>query len=453
MKHVPSEESPKYSAKFLRQRKFLLVLPALVLPFLIFLLWSIGLVGEVKAANKTAQQHKGLNMELPAAAPAKDSNWNKMKYYEQADKDSARLKNLLKNDPYRKMDMLTERERVAADTVLASAKTNGNFRYSYDPYPKEKLQDHNEERVYKKLAALNKELETASAKDQQPVKKNDSNTQPVVNINPDVERLEAMMKAMQQAPEEDTELKQLNDLLEKVMDVQHPQRMEDKIRQQSEQNKRQVYSVQQKREDIISVLEGKKDWQKALQNELPDTTIQQVQAIFNRNRFYSLEEDATQINTDNAIPAVVHEAQTLITGSTVKLRLLEDVFIAGVRVAKDQFIYGTATLNGERLQVSITSIRSSNTILPVALSVYDSDGLAGIYIPGAIPRDVAKRSATQSAQGLGAINSLDPSLGAQVAGAGIQAAQNLLTKNVKLVKVHVKAGYQVLIKDDNQKNK
>jgi hypothetical protein len=46
---------------------------------------------------------------------------------------------------------------------------------------------------------------------------------------------------------------------------------------------------------------------------------------------------------------------------------------------------------------------------------------------------------------------MDPSLGAQAASAGIQAAKTLISKKVKLVKVTVKAGYQVLLRDNNQK--
>ena len=83
------------------------------------------------------------------------------------------------------------------------------------------------------------------------------------------------------------------------------------------------------------------------------------------------------------------------------------------------------------------------------LSVYDLDGMEGIYIPGAITRDVAKGSADRALQGI--INTLGPSLGAQAASAGIEAAKTLLTKKVKQVKVTVKAGYQVLLKDDGQK--
>src|SRR5690606_34709983 len=133
----------------------------------------------------------------------------------------------------------------------------------------------------------------------------------------------------------------------------------------------------------------------------------------------------------NAISAVIHQDQVLVNGSTVKLRLTQDVTIGGVHIPKDNFLFGVASLSGERLGVKINSIRYGESLFPVELTVYDMDGLGGIYIPGAITRDVAKESAARSTQGIG-LTSLDPSLGAQAAGAGIEAARTLFNKKVKL---------------------
>ena len=150
------------------------------------------------------------------------------------------------------------------------------------------------------------------------------------------------------------------------------------------------------------------------------------------------------------IEAVIHETQTLVNGSTVKLRLVNDIYINGVLIPKNNFVFGIARLNGERLEIKISSIRYQNSLFPVELQVYDIDGIDGIYIPGAITRDVAKESADRSIQGIG-YTTLDPSIGAQAAGAGIEAAKTLFTKKVKLIKVTVKADYQVLLKEDNNK--
>uniref|UniRef100_UPI0013D45FFD conjugative transposon protein TraM n=1 Tax=Escherichia coli TaxID=562 RepID=UPI0013D45FFD len=78
----------------------------------------------------------------------------------------------------------------------------------------------------------------------------------------------------------------------------------------------------------------------------------------------------------------------------------------------------------------------------------DMDGLPGIHIPGAITRDVAKQSADSGLQ-LMELTSVDPSLKAQAAAAGISSVKSLMSRKVKQVKVLVKAGYRVLLKDKN----
>jgi conjugative transposon TraM protein len=166
-------------------------------------------------------------------------------------------------------------------------------------------------------------------------------------------------------------------------------------------------------------------------------------------RFYGLnDENNLNPQAQNSIQAVVHESQTIISGSVIKLRLLNDITVNGNLIPKDDFVFGIAKLNGERLTIEINSISYNNSIYPVNLEVYDLDGLPGIYVPGAITRDVTKQSANSSIQSMG-ISSLDPSLGVQAATAGINAAKDLLSKKIKMIRVTVKAGYQVLLKDDN----
>jgi len=66
-------------------------------------------------------------------------------------------------------------------------------------------------------------------------------------------------------------------------------------------------------------------------------------------------------------------------------------------------------------------------------------------------RDVAKQSTEQSLQNI-ELTTLDPSIAVQAANTGIQAAKSRLAKKVKLVKVTLKAGYKVLLKDNNKSN-
>ena len=165
--------------------------------------------------------------------------------------------------------------------------------------------------------------------------------------------------------------------------------------------------------------------------------------------FYSIDEPR-QAQYTNAVQAVVAETQTVVNGSTVKMVLAQDIFINGDKIPRGTYIYGTATLKGERLGLEVISLRHGQSLFPVELTVYDLDGLPGIYIPGAINRDVAKASADRSVQTLG-VTTLSDSWGAQAAGVGIEAAKGLFSRKVKLVKVTLKAGYGVLLKDEKQK--
>ena len=101
--------------------------------------------------------------------------------------------------------------------------------------------------------------------------------------------------------------------------------------------------------------------------------------------------------------------------------------------------------------VAIHTVRDIGNILPVDLTVYDLDGMSGIFVPGAISRDVAKQSSNDAVQSLG-MTSFDQTVGAQAAGAGIQAAKTLIGKKVRLIKVTVMSGYRVLLRNADTSN-
>jgi len=74
------------------------------------------------------------------------------------------------------------------------------------------------------------------------------------------------------------------------------------------------------------------------------------------------------------------------------------------------------------------------------------DGLQGIRIPDGLGRQVARQSADQGVGGLN-LMTYDPSLGGQMAGAGIQVAKSFLGRRIRTLRVKVPAGYQVLLRD------
>jgi len=148
----------------------------------------------------------------------------------------------------------------------------------------------------------------------------------------------------------------------------------------------------------------------------------------------------------NAISAVVADNQVLVAGMTVALRITDSVRLNGSVLKPGQMVYGTVSVNGDRMLVHIGALRYDRTLYSTDLLAYDLDGIAGIHIPGVLSRDVAKESADQGVSSLNVLN-VDPSLGAQAASAGIQTVKTFASRKVRQVRVSLPAGYQLLLRD------
>jgi conjugative transposon TraM protein len=162
------------------------------------------------------------------------------------------------------------------------------------------------------------------------------------------------------------------------------------------------------------------------------------------NGFHTLGESGATPNV-NSVPAVIHSDQVVEAGSTVKLRLLQDVQLEGHLIPRNSFLYGTCSLAGNRLTIAATSVQYQGNLLPVSLKAFDIDGNEGLNIPGSIDRDALKQGAAQGVSSADMLT-MSPSLGAQAAGIAIQTGKALTGRKIKTVKIHLKANYQLLLK-------
>ncbi|HXD77601.1 MAG TPA: conjugative transposon protein TraM [Puia sp.] len=151
-------------------------------------------------------------------------------------------------------------------------------------------------------------------------------------------------------------------------------------------------------------------------------------------------------STANAIPAVVPENETLVNGTSLPLRLTDPVRLHGVVIAAGTWVYGTVNFRNDRMTVDIRSVRVGNNLYPTDLQVYDLDGMPGIHIPIRLSQEVIRQSAGESVAGVDVLTP-DASWQAQAANAGVQAGKNLLGRRVRQVRVTVRAGYAVLLRN------
>ena len=151
----------------------------------------------------------------------------------------------------------------------------------------------------------------------------------------------------------------------------------------------------------------------------------------------------------NTIAACIHQDQTLTDGQAVKLRLLEPMQAGNIVVPKNTLVAGTAKVQGERLDILVSSIEYAGNIIPVELAVFDTDGQKGLSIPSSMEQEAFNEAMANIGSGLGTSISFARSAGQQVAmdvtRGLLQGTSGYLAKKFRTVKVKLKAGYKVML--------
>ena len=168
-----------------------------------------------------------------------------------------------------------------------------------------------------------------------------------------------------------------------------------------------------------------------------------------RNRSFNTAVGITTVSDRNTIPAYVYGTQSVTDGQAVRLRLLEPMAVADRIIPRNAVVVGAAKIQGERLAIEITSLEHDGTVIPVELEVYDTDGQPGIFIPNSMEMNAVREVAANMGGSLGSSINISTNAGAQLAsdlGKGlIQGTSQYIAKKMRTVKVHLKAGYRVML--------
>ena len=157
------------------------------------------------------------------------------------------------------------------------------------------------------------------------------------------------------------------------------------------------------------------------------------------------------------IQAIIDEDIKAVDGSRVRLRLLDDVEIDGKTVRRGTYLYATVSgFSSGRVKGSINSILVNDALVKVSLSLYDTDGLEGLYVPESQFRETGKDVASSAMSGNLSINT--GGYGNSLAQWGMQAVQNAyqktsnaISKAIRKNKVKLKYGTFVYLVNGNQK--
>ena len=173
-----------------------------------------------------------------------------------------------------------------------------------------------------------------------------------------------------------------------------------------------------------------------------------------RNMAFNTAVGIVSALNKNTISACIYGNQTVTDGQKVQLRLLERMRVGDIIIPANAVVTGSARITGERLGISITSIEYAGSIYPVKLSVYDTDGQQGIFIPGSMELNAAKEVAANMGTSMGSSINISSDAKAQLAsdlGKGlIQGTSQYIAKKMRTVKVNLKANYRVMLYAEKQ---
>ena len=156
----------------------------------------------------------------------------------------------------------------------------------------------------------------------------------------------------------------------------------------------------------------------------------------------------------NTISACIYADQTLVFGQDegeqyVALRILEEMRAGSVILPRNSIVSGVTRLQSGRVGLQITSVEHRGCIIPVELTAYDTDGQPGINVPGSAEISALKEVAANAGGSLGTGVSFTQNAGQQVAmdltKGLMQGGSQYLSKKIRTVKVHLKAGYRLFL--------
>jgi conjugative transposon TraM protein len=175
------------------------------------------------------------------------------------------------------------------------------------------------------------------------------------------------------------------------------------------------------------------------------------------------EKNSSYFNTLNAeggnigISAILDEEIKVVSGSRVRIRLLEEVIIGNYTIKQNACLYGIVkSFSEQRVKINITSILVDGHPVRVNLSVYDNDGIEGFYIPKSNFRDFTEEAGNKIA---------NQSISIETNGGGIQgfaykvlqdiykAGTQAVRQNIRENKANLKYATQIYLVNNEEKQK
>tara|TARA_R110002020_G_scaffold51034_10_gene144609 strand:- start:493 stop:1716 length:1224 start_codon:yes stop_codon:yes gene_type:complete len=141
-------------------------------------------------------------------------------------------------------------------------------------------------------------------------------------------------------------------------------------------------------------------------------------------------------------------------GARLRIRLLDDILIGNAMVRRGTNLYALISgYEAQRVKLTISSVMINDQIFPIKLSIYDVDGMEGLYVPASAFREFSKELGGNTTGGMNLTMQQNSDELSQLYMSALQrmftSTSQAVSKSIKKNKANIKYGTSVYLIDTN----
>lgn len=170
----------------------------------------------------------------------------------------------------------------------------------------------------------------------------------------------------------------------------------------------------------------------------------------------TLFNTVTREKKEKFIEAIIDQnIQNGTLGARLRIRLLDDILIGNAIVSKGTYLYALISgYEAQRVKLTISSVMLGDKIYPIKLSIYDVDGMEGLYVPASAFREFSKELGGNTTGGMNVTMQPNSDAMSQLYMSALQrmftSTSQAVSKTIKKNKANIKYGTSVYLIDANE---
>ena len=192
---------------------------------------------------------------------------------------------------------------------------------------------------------------------------------------------------------------------------------------------------------------------------LQRTAEREVYRVHKSNGTAVLFNTVTREKTGKFIEAIIdQDIKNGTLGARLRIRLLDDILIGNAIVSKGTYLYALISgYEAQRVKLTISSVMINDRIFPIELSIYDLDGMEGLYVPASAFREFSKELGGNTTDGMNLTMQQNSDAMSQLYMSALQrmftSTSQAVSKSIKKNKANIKYGTSVYLIDANELQK